>query len=557
MDKLNEPKSSSQKLSLLFKSIQKDFLVDDYMVIIFLNYIKCLIYIQSDDILVIFKTSKLKYFKYWCFWREYVSFLIISKSKVDKIVDEGIKFLNVKEFKDKEKILRFLQEVRNSQDREKFVYTWRKEWLTIEEINDAPNYKEDIKNNDDQNNIEKENINTNIITNNDDIKNIDINYIKNNFITKNDINIHEIKKNDTENINIENIKIKNNVMENIKVQFTDVSYSPSLKRNYRIFPNTPITDDVNKYSYMDEVVNKENVIKCKIEDCTFGEDTNLLRIVQDKENIPVNKERDYFYINKKKLMKINIIGKGGSSKVYKVFYENEFYALKIINIEMDSTLKGLLLEEIDLLKKLENVDGIIKMVDYEILTDNIFILLEYGELVLSTFIKSQRAHLHIHFNRVRYIWQEILLIVYRIHENRIIHGDLKPANFVFVKNKLKIIDFGISKILSSNTTRLDLDMVCGTLNYCAPELFFENKKRRSSDVWSLGIILYELWYGKTPLDSYKTYLEKKENIINIRKNIKIKNQIDFVISSCLNEDCRKRPTVKDLLKDKFITGGLD
>jgi len=100
-------------------------------------------------------------------------------------------------------------------------------------------------------------------------------------------------------------------------------------------------------------------------------------------------------------------------------------------------------------------------------------------------------------------------------------------------------------------------MVCGTLNYCAPELFFENRKRRSSDVWSLGIILYELWYGKTPLDAYKTYLEKKENIVNIRKNLKLTSKVDLVIYMCLNEDCRQRPTVKDLLKDKFICNSLD
>lgn len=498
LSKLNQDISSSLKLSLLFKSIQKDFPVDDYMVVIFLNYIKCLIDLQSDDIFVIFKTSKLKYFKYWGFWREYIGFLIKSKEKIDKVLDEGIKFLNVKEFKDKEKILNFLKEVKNTENREKFIYFWKNDWLTISEIND--DYKE---NKSTKEYLEKENINN-----------------------------------------------------AIKVQFTDLSYSPSLKRNYKTFVNTPVTDDVNKYSYKDDI-NKENGFKCKIEDVTLGEDTNLKKLGCVDRNIAKHKEKEYYYINNKKLSKVNIIGKGGSSKVYKVLYENEFYALKIINIEMDSTLKGLLLEEIDLLKKLENVEGIIKMIDYEILTDNIFILLEYGESVLSTFIKSDRTNLNIHLNRVKYIWQEILLIVNNIHENRIIHGDLKPANFVFVKNKLRIIDFGISKILNSNTTRLDLDMVCGTLNYCAPELFFENKKRRSSDVWSLGIILYELWYGKTPLDAYKTYLEKKENIINIRKDLKLVSKIDFVISRCLNEDCRKRPTVKELLKDNFICEGLD
>lgn len=535
MDKLKQPISLSLKLSLLFKSIQKDFLVDKYMVVIFLNYIRCLINLQSDDILLIFKTSKLKYFKYWCFWREYLSYIISVGEKIDKIIDEGIKFLNVKEFKDKQKILDFLLQIKEDKDRQKYIYNWTSEWMTIENIDESCNVKEES-----------------------------------------------------------GLIIAKCAFENSKdVQFTDHLYSPAYKKSHKSFPNTPITDDVNKYSYKDGIIDCNKVIKCKIEDITLGEDTNLFKmglkslnndkleiknykednkVVEvdfkheneqiNKENLKntnyrKNKEQEFFTLNGKKLLKINIIGKGGSSKVYKVFYESEFYALKVINIEMDSTLKNLLLEEIDLLKKLQSVDGIIKMIDYEILTDNIYILLEYGETVLNQFMKSDKKDIFLHSNRVKYIWQEILLIVLNIHDQRIIHGDLKPANFVFVKNKLKIIDFGISKALNSNTTRLDLDMVCGTLNYCAPELFFENRKRRSSDVWSLGIILYELWYGKTPLDAYKTYLEKKENIVNIRKNLKLTSKVDLVIYMCLNEDCRQRPTVKDLLKDKFICNSLD
>eukprot|EP01035_Chromulina_nebulosa_P019341 gene19341-25206_t len=70
---------------------------------------------------------------------------------------------------------------------------------------------------------------------------------------------------------------------------------------------------------------------------------------------------------------------------------------------------------------------------------------------------------------IRMIWQEMLEAVNHIHNNRIVHGDLKPANFVFVKGHLKLIDFGIAKAISNDTTNIYRESQIGTVNYMAPE----------------------------------------------------------------------------------------
>lgn len=62
-----------------------------------------------------------------------------------------------------------------------------------------------------------------------------------------------------------------------------------------------------------------------------------------------------------------------------------------------------------------------------------------------------------------------LQAVHTIHEARIVHSDLKPANFLMVEGALKLIDFGIAKAIQSDTTSIARESQVGTLNYMSPE----------------------------------------------------------------------------------------
>jgi serine/threonine protein kinase len=73
-------------------------------------------------------------------------------------------------------------------------------------------------------------------------------------------------------------------------------------------------------------------------------------------------------------------------------------------------------------------------------------------------------------------WPELLLFTTQmlealaaLHSRGILHSDLKPANFVFVDGLLKLIDFGIARALSNDTTNIVRDGTVGTLNYMSPE----------------------------------------------------------------------------------------
>ena len=85
-----------------------------------------------------------------------------------------------------------------------------------------------------------------------------------------------------------------------------------------------------------------------------------------------------------------------------------------------------------------------------------------------------------------------------LHAKDIAHRDLKLENILVDKDGyLKVIDFGISKKFEQS---LDTDTYCGTKEYMAPEILEGNNYNKSVDWWAMGIMLYELLFGKNPFN---------------------------------------------------------
>ncbi len=98
------------------------------------------------------------------------------------------------------------------------------------------------------------------------------------------------------------------------------------------------------------------------------------------------------------------------------------------------------------------------------------------------------------------IFKQILMALNYCHSNQIVHRDLKPENFLFESKKndsdLKIIDFGLSKILTTGKLQR-LNTRAGTPYYISPEVLMGNYDF-SCDLWSAGCILYILLCGYPP-----------------------------------------------------------
>ena len=127
---------------------------------------------------------------------------------------------------------------------------------------------------------------------------------------------------------------------------------------------------------------------------------------------------------------------------------------------------------------------------------------------------------------------QIVLALGFLHQNNIAHRDLKPENVLIdADGFLAITDFGVSKVIKPRDNSKTL---CGTLEYMAPEILDKTGHSPSVDWWSLGILTYEMVFGRTPY--YTNRMIREELISGIQtQKVRFPNSKSHRISTdCLN-----------------------
>ena len=200
----------------------------------------------------------------------------------------------------------------------------------------------------------------------------------------------------------------------------------------------------------------------------------------------------------------------------------------------------------------------------------ILIVMEHGEIDLAHLLARYQHGARdgaLDDNYLRMYWQQMLEAVHAIHEQRVIHGDRKPANFLCVQGCLKLIDFGIASS-SDETVNIARENAVGTLNYMSPEAIVgalaiagsSFKVGRPSDVWSLGCILYQMAYGHTPFSHIKGQIQKLFAITNEKHVVDFppasNPQLLEVMKSCLRRNPAERPSIPELLQHPLLRGGV-
>ncbi|CAZ85062.1 unnamed protein product [Tuber melanosporum] len=295
------------------------------------------------------------------------------------------------------------------------------------------------------------------------------------------------------------------------------------------------------------------------------------------------RQRSVVHVNGKPYRRLDAIGKGGSSKVYKVMAENfKMLAMKKVTFSSqdgEAAIRGYK-GEIDLLRKLSGVDRVIRLYDWEINDEKqcLTMLMECGETDLAKVLTLRHGHedSRMDVSFIRYYWREMLLCVQAVHDLNIIHSDLKPANFLLVQGRLKLIDFGIANAIQDDTVNVHRESQVGTLNYMSPEAIVDinatsgramasvgaprlMKLGAPSDVWSLGCMLYQMTYGHGPF-SHLSLMYQKINAIPDPNypidypdtgigGVPVPKSLTNTISACLARNKDERPTIRQLLSD--------
>ncbi|HEY5533731.1 MAG TPA: protein kinase [Ignavibacteria bacterium] len=199
---------------------------------------------------------------------------------------------------------------------------------------------------------------------------------------------------------------------------------------------------------------------------------------------------------------IDKIGEGGMSEVYLAEhkYLHKYNALKKLKLQ-DKTIIDKFIKEAQILYNL-NHKFIVKVGDCFDFEDSLYIVMEYveGEPLNEYISKRER----ISEDKAIEIFKKILYGIDYAHSLNIIHRDLKPSNIIIDKNENpKILDFGIAKIvkagIGSGTTSTSIFM--GSPAYMSPEQYKNEKIDLRTDIYSLGMVLYEMVTGINPYQS--------------------------------------------------------
>ena len=251
---------------------------------------------------------------------------------------------------------------------------------------------------------------------------------------------------------------------------------------------------------------------------------------------------------------VSKIGAGGMSDVYKAkdHVLGRFVAIKVLKPEFseDRGFVAKFRTEAQSAAGLEH-PNIVNIYDVGSEEGLHYIVMEYVEgITLKTYIEKKGQ---LSFKEAVSIAIQVARGIEAAHNKQIIHRDIKPQNIMIsTEGKVKVMDFGIARAASSNTVSSD---VMGSVHYSSPEQARNGFVDGRSDIYSLGIVMYEMVTGRVPFDGDTTvavaiqHLQEEMTPPSVyAKNLPI--SMEKIILKCTQKNADRRyQTIGDLLAD--------
>ena len=255
----------------------------------------------------------------------------------------------------------------------------------------------------------------------------------------------------------------------------------------------------------------------------------------------VRQESDRYVLGEK-------LGSGGMAVVYRAHDKvlERDVALKFLpeGITINPSATDLFEKEAKAVAKLNHAN-IITIYDYGVLDGRPFICMELvdGETLAAIIDRHDEAGLDV--AQALYIADGLLCALEFAHSRDLIHRDVKPANVMLMADgTVKLMDFGIAKLSDSNkTTR-----VAGTPSYMAPEQMTGKGVDTRSDLFAVGVTLYEMLTGFLPFEGIR---RDEPPIPTYHLRPEIDKRLDSVVNRCLTLDKQARPRTATELREQL------
>ena len=246
-----------------------------------------------------------------------------------------------------------------------------------------------------------------------------------------------------------------------------------------------------------------------------------------------------------------VVGTGGMAVVYRAFdkKKNRIVAIKVLRPEYESDEEFVrrFSREAEAASKVSH-ENIVNMLDVGIDGDKRYIVMEFVDGQTLKEMILQRGT--IHPDTAIRMTIRILAAVDHAHRNGIVHRDIKPQN-ILVDNqgRVKVADFGIARLKASQTTHIDeggsSGSALGSVHYLSPEQARGLVADEKSDLYSVGVVMYEMLTGQVPFDGENIVSVALKHVNEAPKSMRelqggISKALDEVVMRALCKDASKR-----------------